>query len=1246
MNQSSDADTNSQPATGYKRKLSALLTLIVLITPVVVVSILINTQYGSRWLFSQLSQYLPLQAQVSGSIGHGLTLKRVRYDLDTVTIQARQIGLDLNLMTLLNAELTIKSLIIDQPVITLIPQPETDNEPPTLPVIRLPIAIDLQQLQIRQLVVNNPDQTLVTVNQVDTVASWRGTQLTVPQLAINAPQGQVAATASVDWRLPYSITLDADWQLRAQQFGDQQPALAGQLKLADTLDQLSIHHKLTRPDAVTTEGLLAIVTDQQGRVEQTLIELDNRWQQIQGFKPVNEWLAINDGHLHIDTNLTDVDINLDTQLVFKHTPTSDTTTDAIPARLELSGNGNRQAVSIGRLALTTQTRPAQTVVITGQAENADQWSWQAQANVSRFNPGLFAAGFPGQLDAKLSSRGKIRLAQDDQPQQLNARVQVQQLQGQLRKQPVAATADIRLDNNRLQRAVADLSLGSNRININTTETNLLTWQAEINDLKPLIPSVSATLTSQGQIDRNGVILMEADTQQLLDNLLITTQTQITDLIITSEASEDLQLTFADVSIEPAEGRHAVDITIDQLTAGTSLIRQGQLAGLIGFEQQDVSLDLRSDTYGQLRVRLDGELDGTQWSGNIDRFALDSPQLKQWQLNQDAQLTVTPRYFTLNNLCLLPVQSPIAQSDETTSTELSGDSSSSDASDTVSDSTLAQLSATSLKVYDDTAICLNSTIDNPDSQTPTQMIDARVTALSLNLFNAFLPASAQLEGLLNLTADARLQNYQPQTVDINLDIPPGQLKAQDETELTFNWSTWNANASLADQQWQIGSQAVFEAAGQYDLSLTVNQASGNLEGQIEADFIDLSMAEVLTNQIRDVDGQLNADIKLAGTMADPLFSGQIRLIEAGVFLPDPGLRLEQLNAEVRTENRELLILSASSRTAQGALNFEGEFQRLLEDDWLLQGEVTGQNYRLFDRADRRVDISPDIQIRLNAELARITGQLTIPEAYIELEDTPPSAVKISEDVIVTGLDSTLEQTAGTEVDIDLTVILGNNIQFEGLGLEMQLGGDLRLRQTPERPLQAFGELDIISGRYQGYGQLLKTENGLLIFSGPLDNPAINLRASRQVDDVVVGLDIGGTVNNPSTAVFSNPNLPDGEALSLLLTGRRTDGTRTGGNTSAVTAAIASLGINGTGSIFDTLEDKWGLDEFQIDADSGVGNSALTIGKYLSPRLFVRYAIGVFDNTSKLIMNYEINRRLDLRAESGLDRSVDLIYSVTQ
>jgi translocation and assembly module TamB len=54
--------------------------------------------------------------------------------------------------------------------------------------------------------------------------------------------------------------------------------------------------------------------------------------------------------------------------------------------------------------------------------------------------------------------------------------------------------------------------------------------------------------------------------------------------------------------------------------------------------------------------------------------------------------------------------------------------------------------------------------------------------------------------------------------------------------------------------------------------------------------------------------------------------------------------------------------------------------------------------------------------------------------------------------------------------------------------------------------------------------------------------------------------------------------------------------------------------------------------------------LTIGKYLSPRLFLSYGVGLFQPGHFFRLQYDLSRRFKLVGESGLQQGGDVLYTI--
>lgn len=225
-------------------------------------------------------------------------------------------------------------------------------------------------------------------------------------------------------------------------------------------------------------------------------------------------------------------------------------------------------------------------------------------------------------------------------------------------------------------------------------------------------------------------------------------------------------------------------------------------------------------------------------------------------------------------------------------------------------------------------------------------------------------------------------------------------------------------------------------------------------------------------------------------------------------------------------------------------------------------------------------------------------------------------------------------------------LGSNVRFNGFGLDAKLGGNLQLLSAPARPVALTGELRIEEGRYRAYGQNLEIDRGLLIFQQRIDNPGLDIRAVRRIPSagVLAGVAITGTLQSPQARLTSEPAMEESEIMAWLLTGR---GLSAGSETdnAMIAQALAVYGLEKGSGVTEKIGDKVGLDEISVGSDWETTDASLMLGKQISDRLYLRYAIGLFDALSTVMLRYTVSRRVHLEAQSGGDQqSIDLIYQI--
>jgi translocation and assembly module TamB len=105
----------------------------------------------------------------------------------------------------------------------------------------------------------------------------------------------------------------------------------------------------------------------------------------------------------------------------------------------------------------------------------------------------------------------------------------------------------------------------------------------------------------------------------------------------------------------------------------------------------------------------------------------------------------------------------------------------------------------------------------------------------------------------------------------------------------------------------------------------------------------------------------------------------------------------------------------------------------------------------------------------------------------------------------------------------------------------------------------------------------------------------------------------------------------EALSYIVTGKPLSGLKSGEGDMLGTAARA-LGTAGGDLLAKGLGTRLGVDATVSDS-TALGGAAFTVGKYLSPKLYLSYGVGVFDPGQVVTLRYLMSRRFNFEAENA-------------
>jgi translocation and assembly module TamB len=201
--------------------------------------------------------------------------------------------------------------------------------------------------------------------------------------------------------------------------------------------------------------------------------------------------------------------------------------------------------------------------------------------------------------------------------------------------------------------------------------------------------------------------------------------------------------------------------------------------------------------------------------------------------------------------------------------------------------------------------------------------------------------------------------------------------------------------------------------------------------------------------------------------------------------------------------------------------------------------------------------------------------------------------------------------------------------EGLGMQSEWSADLAISGAVNAP-QFRGAATLIRGSYDFAGKRFDLEEGRLTFRGEAPvNPALDIRASADVQDLSATITVTGTSLRPVIAFSSIPAMPQDELLARLLFG--TSIAKLSAPEAIQLASAVAAFQNGGGGLdpINAVRRATGLSRLRIlPADTTTGQkTSIAAGKNIGRNLYVEL-ITDGQGYSATRVEYQITRWLAL------------------
>ena len=217
------------------------------------------------------------------------------------------------------------------------------------------------------------------------------------------------------------------------------------------------------------------------------------------------------------------------------------------------------------------------------------------------------------------------------------------------------------------------------------------------------------------------------------------------------------------------------------------------------------------------------------------------------------------------------------------------------------------------------------------------------------------------------------------------------------------------------------------------------------------------------------------------------------------------------------------------------------------------------------------------------------------------------------------------------DIDLAVSAPSKIFVRGRGLDAELGGDLKLTGTLDKPI-AIGAFEMRRGRLDLASQRLEFSRGRIDFQGDL-MPNLDFVAQSLAADVTAQVSVSGPASKPVFTFSSTPALPQDEVISRLLFSRASGGLSPI-QALQLAATVAELSGQGGPGVFDRLRRSLGVDSVDVNVGPD-GKPTVGASKYITRNVNVGVRTGTRPEDSAVTIGVDVSRRVKVQGDMGAD-----------
>ena len=769
--------------------------------------------------------------------------------------------------------------------------------------------------------------------------------------------------------------------------------------------------------------------------------------------------------------------------------------------------------------------------------------------------------------------------------------------------------------------------------LNTNELNSLagTDSQFINDTTTdLVFDINISDLTSLYADASGAILAKVKVGGRVDKPSVVANATISKLDLTQVQIQQAQL---DATIDIANNWQTdINLKANEIWQGTMLAKQVDVSAKGNLSSHNISLSLAHPDYG-LRHNFSGETiisDNTwRWLGSWETGMFESA-FDTFTLDKATNIRVNPTSASIRPHCW--VSSQLANEQSSIDTPINA-----------------------FTTNDSNVICIEQM---QYTEALTQVSAKLGYNLSIPLLH-FFPDIVKQGTSLPFTTDIELNYSANEGIELDAHTLMTQANitgSKHKIELV----AVVANSSLKDQVLNTNVFAGTKATGAVGLNsrLVLDPNNRTHTGQLRIDNFMLSPLQRFIPTVEKLSGVLAGNILFDGLLVEPDLNGELNINDVELVADNYPYPITNFNQTITIANKQADI-EGEFELGAGMADYLGTLRLFGEDKpFSFEGEIRGAGMQIAF-ADNELLASPNLKIAVDPSNFSLKGEITIPNAEFAINEVPPSAKSASSDTLIIGKPPE-PPAIPMGLDIDIRILIDpsklKRVTVDAFDLQASLGGDLRVqvlqKQNPDTkefsPLETYvyGEVNILSGSYEAYGQNLLVRKGAIFFSGAPSLPQFDITAVRNplntANNVVAGVRISGNPVVPKVELFSQPVMIQARQLSYLLRGTDLGGGKSDSQDVMLVNMLVGFGVGNSENGVNRIGKSLGFDSLNVQTAGQGDSTQVQLTGRISDKIQVIYGVGLFDQATEVILRYQLLPKMYIEATGGATSAVDLFY----